>query len=275
MLIERIDRYLEKVKPLTGKRMMRKFHPSTIGYCERKSVFEMMMLPHAPVSAKIQRVFENGHSFHERFEKMFDEMGILIEAEKIIESDEISGRTDAWIKINSEDFLVELKSASNFSFEWMQKKNEPKIQHVEQLMLYLHLTDINNGIILVENKDTQDLLEFVVRYDPVIAMELMQRVYRRIEYAQKRIAPPIPEGYTPACSECSYCPFSFYCHSESKKFNKKRYPIPFQIGSVVYQQVINTIHAILHEQPIDDFVPGDTNGDLHQYMKQYNHLSTE
>lgn len=268
MLIERIDVHLRDVQPKTGKRNMRKLHPSTIGYCERKGVFDMLMLPIVPQQARIQRVFDNGHKLHERFEQLFEDMGILIEAEKTIELDEISGRTDAWIKIDGKDYLVELKSASQFSFDWMLKKNAPKKEHVEQLMLYLHLANIQKGIILVENKDNQQLLEFHISYDPFVAMDLIYRVNRRIGFAKERKAPPIPQGKTPACSECGYCSYAFYCHFDSKKGNQPRHPIPFSIGSVLHQQVLNIINAIVHDQVIPDYIPGETNGELFQYVEK-------
>lgn len=54
------------------------FHPSEIGYCIRKSVLmqkkqdgEFYVMP------RLQRVFENGHGTHHRYQKHFGEMGIL------------------------------------------------------------------------------------------------------------------------------------------------------------------------------------------------------
>jgi hypothetical protein len=112
---------------------------------------------------------------------MFEAMGILVQAEMKIERENISGHTDAWIKIRTftnpegEDILVELKSAAARSFEWMKENNTPKKEHKAQLMFYMYLTGIKKGIIFVENKDNQELWEYELEYDENYANEFLNQ----------------------------------------------------------------------------------------------------
>lgn len=265
-----IDHHLVQ-KQLDSTRPMRnKLHPSTIGMCQRRIALDMLMVPTPLDQPRAQRIFDNGHALHARYEHLFAEMGILVQAEMKIEREHISGHTDAWIKIKNfaypdgEDYLVELKSASNKSFQRMVEGNLPKEEHYAQLMFYLHLTGIQKGIILVENKDTQELWEYAVQYDAAYANALEQKAKQIIALVQERRLPPIPEkGYAPTSYACTYCPFQFYCHNQSYKNNgEQRYPIPFAQQNEMYHIAAQIIEAINALQPLPDLMAGSTKGDL-------------
>ncbi|PFV35685.1 CRISPR-associated protein Cas4 [Bacillus thuringiensis] len=267
-----------------GTRPMRKLHPSTIGMCQRKIVFDMLMLPKSMPDDQLMRIFENGHSLHERYENLFQDMGILVQNEMKIEADDISGHTDAWIRIHSfenpqgQDYLVELKSAFSKSFEWMAKNNLPKKEHKDQLTFYLHLVRkqgllIDKGIIFVENKDTQEIWEYQLSYDERLGAQLEEKAKWCISLAKERNAPPIPPKHTPSYYKCSQCDFNFYCHADSKKRDgKQRYPIPFNFGSKAYYDSFRVIHAIQNNQAIPNVIEGDTNGELATETERNNYL---
>ncbi|QHW35834.1 hypothetical protein GZH47_33625 (plasmid) [Paenibacillus rhizovicinus] len=266
-----------------GNRPMRgKLHPSTIGMCDRRIVFDMIMVPKEANDAQLMRIFDNGHGMHHRYEKMFEDMGILVQAEMRIELENISGHTDAWVKIRSfanphgEDYLVELKSAFSKSFEWMVKNNLPKKEHRAQLTFYMHLTGIKKGIIFVENKDTQEVWEYELEYDPALGQQLMNKAHRLIEMAQQRRLPAIEKGYTPSNYKCAQCPYNIYCHAgATRQDGAVRYPIPFNMGSEIYQDVLRIIAAIQQGDPIPDVLEGSTNGDLVREVTRKNELVTQ
>lgn len=265
-------------------RPMRKLHPSTIGMCQRRIVFDMLMVPQEPPNDQLMRIFENGHSMHERYQIMFREMGILVMSEMPLEFENIAGHTDAWIRLynvenpNGEDYLVELKSAFSKSFEWMKKNNRPKNEHYYQIMFYLHLVNkmdlpIKKGIIFVENKDNQDVWEHVVEYDPDLGEKLERKARWCISLAQQRKVPPIPPKHTPSYYKCEACPFNFYCHAGSvKNDGGERYPIPFNFGSKAYVDAFRIIHAIRNDEPIPNVIVGDTNGALARETEMYNNM---
>lgn len=276
------EAYKKQTRPMRDK-----LHPSTIGMCQRKIVFDMLMVPKEMPESRLMRIFENGHSLHHRYEKLFKDMGILVKDEMKLEADNISGHTDAWIRVFSlenpggQDYLVELKSAFSKSFEWMQKNNTPKKEHRDQLTFYLHLVQkqgipITKGIIFVENKDTQEVWEFELDYDPQLGKQLEQKAEWCISLAKERMLPPIPPKHTPSYYKCNQCDYNFYCHSGSKKNNgQERYPIPFKFGSKAFADAFRIIVAISNNQPIPDVIKGSTNGELAQEVEQYNHMEPD
>ncbi|WP_238546452.1 hypothetical protein [Paenibacillus sp. TCA20] len=271
-----IERH-QKEKLANETRPMRKLHPSTIGMCKRKIVFDMLMVPKPETDPQLIRIFENGHSMHHRYEKLFADMGILVQAEMKLERDDISGHTDALISIPSflnpfgEKFLVELKSAFSHSFKWMKENNKPKAEHKAQLTFYMHLSGIHKGIIFVEEKDTQDVWEYHMNYDPVYGKKLEQKANECIQLAKDRKLPPLEKGYTPSNYKCKDCPFNIYCHSDSAKNDGSiRNPNPFNFGSEAYKDVENIRAAIKEGRPIPDVITGDTNGDLVREVAEKN-----
>lgn len=190
-----------------------KFYPSSIGKCSREIVYAMLGYSKPEIPSRVLRIFDNGDSMHERYQNWFGEMGILISPELPIKDEElgISGRTDALIRINDELVLVELKSSNTRQFERMQKEGLPKEEFSKQLQLYLHLTGIKKGIILIENKNDQSILEFTEDYDNELANELIKKIKDCIWHAKENLIPERPFAKT--SFECRYCDFNIECWS--------------------------------------------------------------
>jgi CRISPR/Cas system-associated exonuclease Cas4 (RecB family) len=283
-VLEHLVNYYLREQYKKQTRPMRKLHPSTIGMCQRRIVFDMLMVPKMMPKEQLMRVFENGHSMHHRYEKMFADMGILVQNEMKLEFEDISGHTDAWIRVYSienpigVDYLVELKSAYSKSFEWMVKNNAPKKEHRDQLMFYLHLVQkmglpIRRGIIFVENKDTQEVWEYELEYDPVLGQQLEEKANWCIALAKERKLPPIPPQHTPSYYKCATCDYNFYCHAgATTQAGYERYPIPFRFGSKAYADAFSIIDAIQNNQPIPNVIVGDTNGALATEVEMYNNM---
>src|SRR5690606_22314469 len=70
--------------------MRNKLHPSTIGMCERRIVFDMIMVPKGEPSEQLLEIFDNGHAMHEKYQRKFKEMGILVKEEMPIEKGNIT-----------------------------------------------------------------------------------------------------------------------------------------------------------------------------------------
>ena len=190
-----------------------KFSPSSVAKCSREVVYAMLGYPKTEIPTRVLRIFDNGDSMHERYQNWFGEMGILISPELEIYDEDlgVSGRTDALIRLDNELILVELKSANWRAFERMQKTREPKEDYVLQLQLYLHLTGIEKGIILIENKNDQSILEFAVTYDIDIANKLIHKINKCLDHARNGALPE--RDYEKSSFECKYCDFNTLCWS--------------------------------------------------------------
>ena len=134
-------------------------------------------------------------------------LGIVRAVEVPIPEDQLfSGRADAIVDIDNELYVVEIKAVSRNKFE---RLSEPDPAHVAQLQLYLHYLNIDRGVILVENKDTQGLKEFVIKKD----VKLVNRILVHFKMLKMQIVnDEIPERPKdlPAW-KCNYCPYSRVC----------------------------------------------------------------
>lgn len=215
-----IDDYMAEANEEKGKRIKEwykekgidyKFYPSQVHKCSRNIVYNMLDYPSDPLPPRVLRIMDNGTSMHDRFEELFGEMGILVADELPITNEDlyIRGRTDALIRVDDDLALVELKSANDRQFSYMKKQGEPAEKYVMQLQLYMHLTGIHKGIILIENKNDQSLLEFWIDYDEVMAEEIVNKIEHVIEHVKKEEIPPREKAKT--SFDCRYCDYRDIC----------------------------------------------------------------
>ena len=179
------------------------------------------ILPQEVVEPRIQRIFDNGNSVHTRYLngylKFLDCRPLEVEiekngktewvecVEKRFEDPELwlKGSPDALIN-NSEDgldYVFELKSIKQEQFN---KLARPMLEHIYQAYVYMYMTGIPRAVILYENKNNQDLKEFVIERDEKIMNKVLTKIKSIIkyvtEYESKRALPPkCSERYCEAC----------------------------------------------------------------------------
>ena len=119
--------------------------------------------------ARILRIFDNGHFTHARLEsyiiaavhsvkgKAWNELSYAPD-EKLR-----SGTADIGMILWGWPYLIEIKSIKRSGFEALGAEADP--DHVGQLNQYMGISGVKAGFVLYENKDTQDLREYFVRYD--------------------------------------------------------------------------------------------------------------
>jgi hypothetical protein len=177
------------------------FHPSSIGYCARKIVYDRLNYPAAEMDATLLRIFQNGDHMHLRYQEYFEGMGIQIAEElELTEKSEnqmtaercklynIGGRTDSLIELEGESYLIELKSINGDSFKF--QLSEPKSAHVDQLQLYMFLSGVHHGILLYENKNTQEIKMFTVDYNEENIEPILQKVLYVNKCVENKVLPP-------------------------------------------------------------------------------------
>jgi len=125
------------------------------------------------INANLRKVFDNGDSVHERYARYFAEMGVLVASEIDINANDIvKGRLDCIITDGEKNYIVEIKSMNLWSF---QKLTEPLNSHIFQLQFYLYFSNLENGMILYENKNTQINKIFPVKLDkPLVESKLKE-----------------------------------------------------------------------------------------------------
>jgi len=198
-----------------------RFYPSSANKCSRYIVYDMLGYPKPPKEPKLIRIMENGNSMHERYQTWFEEMGILVANEFPIKVPElrISGRLDSIITTKDiipgvdDVAIVELKSANDKKFAQMVKSNEPNPDYYAQIQLYMELLKIPYGLIFIENKNNQEILEFLVDYDPEFGKRLLEKVVMVNDCVTKKELPR--REYIKSSYECKWCDYHDTCWSAS------------------------------------------------------------
>lgn len=160
-LAKKIDVYFDKKERTSKERDY--FYVSELGK-SKKAIYESMKnLKKEKYDPRVKRIFDNGDYMHARYFKYFAEMGILIAAEVVaVENDLFHGRLDAIITDGEQNYILDLKSCSNWTF---RKLTDATPEHKLQLQFYLYYRKIQKGMVLYENKDTQEIKIFEIELD--------------------------------------------------------------------------------------------------------------
>jgi len=205
-----VDQYLlQEYKP----KQIGRYYPSEIGGCIRKTWFSYKRPKQ--VKAELMRIFEAGNMLHEfiseviRSEKnpevelLSEEMPIKIEEKEFM----ISGRVDNLIlvKISDEKILVEVKSTKMLP-EYYNK------QHEMQLQLYMHATEVHNGMILYIQKDNLKTKWFDIKYNEKIINKIIEK-FNTLDKSLKQDKMPEAEAKLNADIKwmCRYCDYKEDC----------------------------------------------------------------
>lgn len=205
MLKELIDQfYLDNQK----NKEQTKFYITDTGKCPRSVFFKFKNAPKAPMDARILRIFERGENIHRSIFNILYRLRLGVVTEIPIPSQEIiSGRADAILCVDNENYVLDIKSINSTVFRNM---SAPKEENVYQIQLYLHFFNIKKGILLYIDKDQQEMKEFFVDYDEALCKSLLDKFYALKEQVEKNILPVRLADY-PRNWQCSYCLFKDVC----------------------------------------------------------------
>jgi len=203
MLKEKIDEFY------TSKQRDRDrdyFYITDAGKCPRAVYFQFKKVPKKPMDARVLRVFESGDHTHLRIISSLFALGLVKATEIDIPNKEIvHGRADVIITVDGEPMIVEIKSINSASFARLEA---PEPDHYKQLQLYLHFFNLKKGIVLYENKNTQELKEFAVDYDEKTVKECIEKFHILLAQIKSDTIPSVNDVNQ---WRCSYCPYAEEC----------------------------------------------------------------
>lgn len=217
-----------------------KFYPSSIGKCLRSIVYQMQGYDAKQMESRFLLIMDNGSSFHERCEKLFESTGLLIAPEVSFRIPELnlSGRSDVLIdnflphtpstntiKLykpsetegeqeliyegpDNDVIIVELKSISESGFKYLDRQGA-KEAHIMQLMLYMHIMGVKQGMLLYENKNTQEMKEFFIGYDEDMSKKIIEKIHSANRHVAENTLPE--KEFERSDFECMYCDFKDMC----------------------------------------------------------------
>ena len=205
MLKELIDKfYLDQQRD----REQTRFYISDAGKCPRNVFFKFKKAPREKMDARILRIFEHGEYLHRNIFNILYRLRIGMTTEIPIPAQEIiSGRADAILCVNNENYVLDIKSMNSMIFRSL---TAPKQENIYQLQLYLHYFDIKKGILLYIDKDKQEIKEFLVDYDQQLVQSLLNGFQDLKVKIESDVVPPrLPDW--PENWQCKYCQFKEIC----------------------------------------------------------------
>jgi hypothetical protein len=184
-------------------------------FCLRQIVL-MQHFPHAKIRMHPPtiRIFLQGWVIHQKWQKLFSDVGIAVETETT--HSHSSGATftpDAVIEILGKLFIVEIKSMNGDAYESM------KSVHADaeiQANMYMHLTGIRQSIVLVENKNNQQFKLWVIQYNKALIRPYLKRLEDiKISLEEFKLNMKLPSRHikcpTIYTSLAKRCPVSEFC----------------------------------------------------------------
>lgn len=136
-IVKRWEEYLLKKQDKQSDRALNVNAPSMIGSCLRARYYSRLGYPVARISAKAERIFNNGSYVHERIQKDLRNCGILVMDEVPVFNDHyrIQGHTDGIIRLSDDELgILEIKSINSRNFSDLKGA---KTEHIAQGLTYL------------------------------------------------------------------------------------------------------------------------------------------
>lgn len=182
---------------------------SSLKKCMRRQAFTFLGMPEMPYSAKTSAIFQNGTFMHLRWQMAGITEGFLSACEIKVPSNpfRLSGTLDA---VAYEDSVVELKSCNSNSFSRAMAFG-PIAGHDYQVATYCLVTGREQGVLIYENKDTQEFTEIVLPREQLPLQEIIIANERLWEYLDRQVLPDPLDAVYENKMPCSGCPFRNVC----------------------------------------------------------------
>ena len=157
-------------------------------FCLREQVLSLIYKQaqgeHIPQN--LIRIFEEGNAIHEKWQRLFIRGGLCkaedLDFSKFYDKYEIGYTPDAILTIDGEKYVVEIKSVNTYQFQKMT--SHPTA--TKQVNMYMHFSGIHKGIILCDDKNTQNFKVFPVKYNPEIVAPYIERL-EAVQYYKNRV----------------------------------------------------------------------------------------
>lgn len=229
---------LLEIPVLDRARPLGRLSPSSMCGCQREAIFRFNGVKGSRrrINPDMELIFEDGKWRHHKWGWLFKDMEavlgrhrfrvIEIEGRCLYPDMYIAGHLDAMISIKVDDewviYIVDFKGANNWAFETVFRKGEPIDKHIYQLATYCMMRNIENGILLYDNKNDQRYKVFPILMDGSQAEEVRDWAQEVIVQMEDGVLPPIdPEckGGTFLYERCRYTPLCYGTMTEAELIN--------------------------------------------------------
>lgn len=186
------------------------FSASSAGSCLRHRQFEHAGLKKPELDFRTANIFANGDFFHLRVQVAGLIGGWLLQAEESVEIPHLKmkGTMDGRLEWGS---ILEAKSINSNGFRSVSSFGAKK-DHVYQVHAYMLASGMRQANIVYENKDTQEMKEFVVHADDEVLMAVSREFQELYDSTEAKVLLPMqPDCVKKEGSEYRWCPFAAQC----------------------------------------------------------------
>lgn len=155
-------------------------------FCYREQVLSLIYKQNQgeQLPVKALQIFEAGESIHVKWQTLFEKCSGKLSGFKLIKNEARSYSEkyhllftpDAIVEIDNVKYIVEIKSMNTFAFKHAIESKNPHPSGQKQCNLYMHLTGIRHGLLLLEDKNTQDFELFPIEYDREAVLPYIDRL---------------------------------------------------------------------------------------------------
>ena len=221
-----LETHYVDARPTWGapRRLDQGFTPSSLGEPnDRLLVASLLGYRGEPIGERLQRIFDAGNDIEARWMVRFKNIGVLL-APKHEKDGQVwlpnsagsplffRGKIDALVEHKFESgrrFIVEIKSINPELYRQLPRLSlDPQVnytalmglqgalrdrihKYMHQLQVYLREMQMDEGMLLFDNKGTQEFLPFhVPRQDEFVDKIYERLVWLRDEYWSQRVLPP-------------------------------------------------------------------------------------
>lgn len=207
-------------------------------FCYRQQVlslfYKQLQGEQTPIGLK--RIFSEGDAIHEKWQRLFIRGGLCepldCDFSRFAEEFDLSYTPDIVCAIPEDyklesvynddvkkiPYVVEIKSVNTFTF----KKQKYHASGRKQCQLYMYLTGIHNGIVLCDDKNTQEFKVYKYEYNPTEIAPYISRLERVQEFKDRMLnrnklvkRHEKCTGYN--CKMAASCPMHDVCYGRSKE----------------------------------------------------------
>jgi hypothetical protein len=205
--------------------------PSAICGCKRLAAFKYAGVQgDERIDPDTELIFDDGNWRHHRWQATFLDMEALLGRERIrvlgIEDrvgDErlhIAGSLDVLLAIKVrrgngmvwEKYLIDIKGINTYGFSRITMDNAAKSEHVRQVITYCKLRQIRRGLLLYENKNSNEIRVFQVPFNQKLWQEVEDWSLEVLDALEHKRLPPMH----PECEGGTYlwekCPYRRLCY---------------------------------------------------------------
>ncbi len=203
-------------------------------FCLREQVlsllFEMEQGEELPLKAL--QIFAAGNSIHEKWQNMIMKCSDIAENTiKLVKNEarsynskyELLFTPDSIVEINDELYIIEYKSMNTYAYNTAINSANPHPSARKQAQLYMFLCGIQQAVILLEDKNTQDFSVFKVKFNYKEVLPFISRL-SEIQQCKKEF---LKDGVLPN-KKCKAITDNRACNCNMKNacfYANKRIPI--------------------------------------------------